>query len=461
MPISVRKVAPDEARRIIKIAEGHFEDVKAIDIVPSKLTKHISAFANADGGDLYIGIDESGQAKRRTWRGFKSVEDGNAHVQTFETAFPLGAGFEYEFLESETASHRGFVLHAQIGKARGIVRTPDNKLYKRRGAGSVPVVTNEDVRRLEYEKGIVTFEDELVNCPLSVVTGSQEIARFLRASNIRTKPQAWLEKQFLVRDGKPTVACVVLFADDPQAILNKRCGIKVARYRGVSAVREALDGAPVSIDGSAHNQITAAVNLVKEIAERMPKVGSQGLDAIEYPRDALNEIITNAVLHRDYSIANDVQITVFDNRIEVLSPGPFPANVTPENCRKTRFLRNGTLVRYLNKFPNAPNLDYGEGLDTAFRALNKLGLKDPIIEQPEGAVRVTIRHEKLAAPEEAIMEHLRTHPTINNTEAREVTHVGQAHQIKAIFGRMVAAGMIEQVPGTRTSSTAYQLKRRR
>src|SRR6202043_1965483 len=104
-----------------------------------------------------------------------------------------------------------------------------------------------------------------------------------------------------------------------------------------------------------------------------------GFEQIKYPQEAIQEIITNAVLHRDYSIADDVHIRIFDNRIEVQSPGRLPAHVTPENILEERFARNGTIVRLLNKFPNAPNKDVGEGLNTAYEAMNKLGLKEPTV----------------------------------------------------------------------------------
>lgn len=54
------------------------------------------------------------------------------------------------------------------------------------------------------------------------------------------------------------------------------------------------------------------------------------------------------------------------------------------------------------------------------------------------------------------MDYLETHETINNSLARAVTYVRMDYQAKSIFNRMVASGMIEQVPGTRTSNTAYR-----
>lgn len=180
------------------------------------------------------------------------------------------------------------------------------------------------------------------------------------------------------------------------------------------------------------------------------------LEAIKYPQQTLHEIITNAVLHRDYSVADDVHIRIFDNPIEVQSPGRLPAHITVENILNERFARNGAIVRVLNKFPDPPNKDIGEGLNTAFDAMHQIGLKEPVIRERENSVLVVIRHEPLASPQEAIMDYLATRDTINNGEARRITHVRQDYQIKAIFNRMVKAGLIEQVPGTRTSNTKYR-----
>ncbi len=58
---------------------------------------------------------------------------------------------------------------------------------------------------------------------------------------------------------------------------------------------------------------------------------ADGLKSLEYPPEAIWEIIVNAILHRDYSISDDIQIFVFDNRIEILSPGRLPGYVTVDN----------------------------------------------------------------------------------------------------------------------------------
>jgi Putative ATP-dependent DNA helicase recG C-terminal len=77
------------------------------------------------------------------------------------------------------------------------------------------------------------------------------------------------------------------------------------------------------------------------------------------------------VLHRDYSHQTDVQIRIYDDRIEVESPCRFPGHVTALNVLTEQFARNPKLVRLINKFPDPPNKDVGEGLNTAFAAMRR------------------------------------------------------------------------------------------
>src|SRR5205085_4118300 len=130
-----------------------------------------------------------------------------------------------------------------------------------------------------------------------------------------------------------------------------------------------------------------------------------------------HEIVTNAVLHRDYSIAADVQIRIFDDRIEIESPGKFPGHVTVNNVLNEQFARNPKIVRLINKFPNAPNKDVGEGLNTAFEAMERLRLKEPEIEEQAHSVVVHIRHTPLASPHEAVMSYQESNPEITNRKA--------------------------------------------
>ncbi len=458
MPLHVSNIPSDNVSKILFAVEGQFADVKAIEIAPAKLTNTVSSFANTDGGEIYVGIDELGDEKKRSWRGFADPEAANGHIGTFEPLFPLGTEFNYEFLASEGLP--GLVLHIQVNKSKGIKTASNGIPYIRRGAQNLPANAPEMFKRLEYLKGISSFESDPVNAPKESILDSSVLKNFITDVVPKAEPEHWLRKQMLLVGERPTVAGLLLFSEEPQAALPKRCGIKIYQYRTreMEGMREALAFDPKTVEGCLYDQIKQAVKLTTEIIENIPRLGDDELEKVKYPNETLHEIITNAVIHRDYSVADDIHIRIFENRIEVQSPGRLPAHITPKNILTERAARNGAIVRILNKFKDPPNKDVGEGLNTAFEAMHSLGLKEPAILERENCVLVVIRHETLASPEEAIMAYLEKHLTIKNSEARKMTHVRADYQMKSIFGRMVDKGLIEQVPGTRTFNTSYRKK---
>jgi ATP-dependent DNA helicase RecG len=161
------------------------------------------------------------------------------------------------------------------------------------------------------------------------------------------------------------------------------------------------------------------------------------------------------VIHRDYSINDDVHIRIFDNRIEVQSPGPLPGHVTVANILEERAARNPKAVRLLNKFRNPPNKDVGEGLNTAFEAMRNLKLKEPVIEQIGGSVLVTLKHAKLGTPEQIIVNYLRDKDEVNNAIARSICFIGSENSIKRIFQKMMGSGLIVRIPDRPLNKTGY------
>jgi ATP-dependent DNA helicase RecG len=457
--VGVSTITKEQEKKILDLAEGHFADLKAKEIKPAKLTKAIAAFANADGGELYIGVGEQirGVSRVRSWDGFAATEDANAHLQVFEGLFPLGQDFSYTFLSSPGST--GFVLHVLVHKTRDIKKASDGVVYLRRGAQSLPVDSPDKLRRLELDKGITSFESDTVGVDVRLVSNSETMIRFMLEVIPTSEPEAWLRKQLLIVSGKPTVAAALLYADEPQAILPKRCGLKLYRYatRDQSGSRETLTGQPATVEGCIYSQIKEAVRQTVELIQTLSVLDDQGnVKAVVYPPETLHEIITNAMLHRDYSIADDVHVRIFENRIEVESPGRLPGHITADNILDERFARNGQVVRLINKFPDPPNKDVGEGLNTAFEAMRRLELKDPIIEERTNSVLVTIRHERVDPPEVLILKYLETHTQVTNKEARELCHIGSENKVKRIFEKMMEKNLIERVPGLLSNKTAYR-----
>lgn len=121
--------------------------------------------------------------------------------------------------------------------------------------------------------------------------------------------------------------------------------------------------------------------------------------------------------------------------------------MTERNILRERFARNPMVVRLINKFPDPPNKDVGEGLNTAFAAMRTMRLKDPEIRQFENSVIVYIRHSRLASPEDAIMSYFEDHEEITNSIARNLTGTASENSIKNVFTRLSQRSMIERVPG--------------
>jgi ATP-dependent DNA helicase RecG len=237
MPFAVTDLDGLEAERALQTEEGHTSDVKAIEVSPAKLTRSMAAFSNAEGGDLFIGIDEDKSVGTRTWRGFPSIEAANGHLQAFEMYFPLGEFADYQFLRCTSDPAAGLILKVALQKTPNVRRSSDKTIYVRRGAQNLPVTDPEAIRRLEYAKGVVSFETHPVDAPLWLVTNSETIIGFMLDVVPTGEPLPWLTKQLLIRNQMPTVASILLFSDEPQAALPKEAYAKGSwKYGGIRRV---------------------------------------------------------------------------------------------------------------------------------------------------------------------------------------------------------------------------------
>ena len=304
--INVVPITSEEVSRVIQTQENHFADVKSILITPSTLTKSISGFTNAEGGELYIGIDEDQRTKHRSWNGFNDPEAANAHLQVFDEFFPLGDGYSYTFLDNDKM--HGLVLKVEIGKSRLIKPASNGTVYLRRGAQNLPIKSDEELERLRRNKGLVSFETETIPVNPEVITNSLQVIEFMLEVVPTSEPEPWLRKQQLIIHDKPTVAGLLLFADEPQAILQKRSGIKVYKYntKDEKGTRENLAFDPISIEGSAYQQIYQAVDKTVEIIESIRIMTTRGLQQTQYPSNDLGEPYRSEnLIHNRLSLGND------------------------------------------------------------------------------------------------------------------------------------------------------------
>jgi ATP-dependent DNA helicase RecG len=134
---------------------------------------------------------------------------------------------------------------------------------------------------------------------------------------------------------RPTRAAALLFAEDPAGILNEKCTVRIFHYRGDAVVHKEntnLVRPPKTIRGPLIVQIRDAVAAVVDELATGIQMGPLGFEVAQrYPVRVIKEAITNAIIHRDYFASGDIHVRIFDNRIEVESPGRFPVGVTIAN----------------------------------------------------------------------------------------------------------------------------------
>lgn len=97
----VYEIDDSQAANIMATQENYLNDIKAREIKPAKLSETISAFANAAGGDVFIGVAEDKAAGTRTWKGFDDPEHANDFFHTLFQAHPFGNHVRFEFLRNK------------------------------------------------------------------------------------------------------------------------------------------------------------------------------------------------------------------------------------------------------------------------------------------------------------------------------------------------------------------------
>jgi len=241
---------------------------------------------------------------------------------------------------------------------------------------------------------------------------------------------------------------VLLFGFNPAITLRAKCSIKVSIFQGTEARftdRPSLAEKPISFEGPLYRQIWGCLDYLRQWRDRSQPVleGGSFRPKYRYPNYALQEAITNAVIHRDYSVQNDIQVRIFDNRMEFENPGGLAGHITLANIRSERFARNPIILRTLNRFPNAPNLDIGEGVKRMFEAMKQANLLDPVYEVPPEryVVKVTFYNEPRDLWEH-VSRWLEEHGRITNREFRQLTGEQDSVRASRLLQSLVERGLI-------------------
>lgn len=442
-----------DAQVLLARDESHFWDVKSALSKGSVVQKIASALANADGGEFAIGVEDAataGDALDR-WRGFAKLEDANHILEALARDVSPPVPYSIEYLRVAGRERQGHVCLVIIRKSESVHRMADGRVFIRRNAASVEL-TGQAIVDLSLAKGARSYEDQLLaDYTWEDVAVEAELLHFLESYSPMTEGVDFLWKQRLVdRDtGQAKVAAAILYAEVPRAVMPKRCSVKIARYESKEAqpLREHLAFTPLTVEGPARLLIERTLELVTEMIESVSRMTPDGTMApLSYPPDALKEIVVNAVLHRDYNVSDDILVFVFDNRVEVKSPGLLPGHMSLADLGRDRFARNPTLVQLLNRYPNPLNKDMGDGIQTVRRSMASKGLQPPQFALEGNYFTARLGHTPLARPQEIVLEYLESHVEITNAIARELTGINSENAMKEVFYSLRNTGDLERVP---------------
>lgn len=445
--MEIIKIQQKQISHLLELDEDHFNDVKSKRIAPSKLQETFVAFANSDGGDLYIGIEDKSESGERII-GFDNPEEANPIIATLlEETSPAVENVSIEFQETEG---KGLILHIGIPKSSKVHYTASGDCYIRLNAAKRKI-KGERITQLAYSKGSEPYEKKPIeSLEIEDITDSENLKSYMERVDTVLDAARFLKKQRLLTKVKdqyiPNVACALLFDEEPQATIDTRCAVKVYRLRTTEKEykREQLEEKPITINGPIEELITKTISQVQEYINGASFQDGAELVKLNYPSEALKEILVNAVIHRDYSLNDDIHIKIYDNRIEIKSPGRLPGYMTVENLYAERFSRNPNLVRMLHNLPNPLNHDIGEGLDTAKNELKKAGLVDPLFEELENSFVVTIKHQRLASIEDVVLKHLEDNPKsiISNKLVRQLSGEDDMQKVKLALQKLRSLGKI-------------------
>lgn len=437
-----------EVEVLLNTVEDHFNDFKSKQIAPNKLQETFVAFANADGGNIYIGVEDSASDRERL-SGFNEPEEANAIIATLlENTIPAVENVEIEYLKTPK---NGLILHLDIPKSPKVHYTASGDCFIRANAQKVKI-KGERITQLSYSKGAEPYEKKAVDIvEVQDILDSEYYVDYRRRIGTSQSPEVFLKKQRLLtkKDDEfvPNVGCVLLFDEEPQGSLDTRCAVKVYRLRTTETEykREQLQEEPVTIEGPLEIVILRTIDKVKEYVDGASFKDGDNLVKLIYPAEALKEILVNAVIHRDYSQKDDVHVKVYDNRIEVQSPGRLPGYMTVDNLYEERFSRNPNLVRLLHKLPNPVNHDIGEGLDTAKNELRKAGLIAPVFEERGNNFVVVIKHQTIASIEDVIINYFNENPTgqLTNKLVRQLSGEDDLQKVKKALQKLRDEGVIK------------------
>lgn len=445
-----------------------------------ELGNYFSMWANTPpfGGVIIIGVDNDGKVS-----GIEGVE--SSHISDLQRAGDVycpEARYQSKTIPvvNQNGRQDSIIVFRVLYREDRVVETVAGEAFSRRGS-SKRKLTDDEKRELQISKGQLEIEREpialafpddfdqtLVKSFVDNVRASRQMSE-----NHSTEEVLELRRLGKIKDGQfqPNLACGLLFSKDPQSLV-PGCKVRFLRFDGIEEKTGKEHNVVKSfwIEGPIPTLIKECEKVLEAQLREFMRLGPKGefVATAEYPKDAWYEAVVNACVHRSYNLKNmHTVIKMFDNRLEVESPGGFPPMVTPANIYDVHSPRNPHLMDAL--FYLKFVLCEHEGTRRIRDTMSQLGLPSPLFQEitaTAAMVRLTLMNnvehrskfvdneafkvlgkelsEGLSEHERRIVNYVAERQTINVTEAMKLTSV-RWHTIKQTLTSLTDRGILDHI----------------
>lgn len=434
--------------------EGQWLDRKSPRIKARNLAEAMIGFANAEGGLICIGI-EDGKVEGIQRAGCLINEWRQAALNF--TVPPVRHRLELV----DGLNVRGDYDHVVVIEVEASERVHESSsgdTFLRVGDENRKLGPFE-AQELRYDKGESTFDGRAVSEATPDDLDPVLVQRYLRAIRGLPRGDIALRSRGLLKEHegvlRPTVAGILVLGREPQ-VHYPQATLRLIRYHGSSretGSRSNVAG-DIRIDGPLPTQIAAARRRLRRWLPAAVRLGPAGrfvTSGTLVPEAAWLESIVNAVVHRSYTIGGDhIRVELFEDRLEVESPGRLPGLVRFDNIRSTRFARNPRIARAV------ADLDYGrelgEGVNRMYEEMERAGLPDPVFAQTTASLRVSFLADPLSARilsllppgSERFVEHLSRTGRVTTSQSIQLLAVSRPTALSYLH-RLEVAALIEAV----------------
>jgi ATP-dependent DNA helicase RecG len=428
---------------------------------PGRLQDPCVAFANHRGGMVVVGV-----SKRRphTILGTRWDQESEERVQ--ETVRATQPPMNIEVCASSVDGVRVAILRVPPAQ-HGWVQTSDGRVLVRSGPTNRALMGMELLRFLR-ERSAEPVEDELVAGATIGDLDRAIVRRYLesRLPNRKGSIAAALrDLGWTDAKGRVRLAAVLVFGRLPQRN-NRRFGIDIFRFEGslggpaVLRRREELRGPiPVMVedaDRAIYEEMRRDAVVRGLVREEVP----------EYPPIVVREALLNAVAHRDYSARGSaVQVRMYDDALEIESPGTLPGYVTIETLRESQYSRNERVMDALHRLGLVE--EAGQGIDRMFTEMEDALLDPPEFQEREASFVVRLKGTTLFTADDRMwigqfsplelspaskmaLVYVRRHASIQNEDLRKLRGLDRDAS-RAVLQDLVTRGLLERIGERRGS----------